>query len=63
MIASVVTKAPISRTLNEAPGVSGSQEAIALHSGGVMSLITSSGLSHNDLIRILRAMFFIVDES
>ena len=63
MIASVVTKAPVSQTLNEAPGISGSQEAIALHSGGVMSLITSSGLPHNDLIRILRAMFFIVDES
>ena len=63
MIASGVSKAPISRTLDKAPGVSGSQEAIAVHSGGVTSLITSSGLCHNDLISLLRAMFFIVDES
>jgi hypothetical protein len=34
MIASGVTKPPISRTLNEAPGVSGSQEAITILSGG-----------------------------
>ena len=63
MIASVVSKVPVSQTLNKAPGVSGSQEAIAVHSGGVTSLITSSGLSHNDLIKLVRAMFFIVDES